>query len=286
MKRIFDNPGILITLIMFIAAFSAGNYASAQEKESSAPAGKSAITIHISKDDDGKIIKFDTTFEAGSDFDVDAFLDEKGIGMKQSRPDSDSDFEIFNFGFPELDERFAHFPDSLINDSLMFRIQRRLEDLSENFPGCPGMRQDFGTEAPDESPCPRQLKRDQKRMDMPGCCPYDHEKLQGMFPPQFPGMEFAPFSGYGHPEKVIIHKKRHGKKVVITYNDDMESYMDGAMSNPGNFRCPAMEQHHRQYMKTRPGHREQMEMKVKKGKPARKGKQIIIIEKKAEEDQE
>lgn len=285
MKRLIDNPGILITLIMFIAAFSAGNYASAQEKEGSVPDGKSSISIHISKDDNGKMIKFDTTFEAGSDFDVDAFLDEKGIGMKQPHPDADRDFEMFNFDFPEMDEPFTQFPDSLLNDSLMFRLQRRWEDLSESFPKCPDMEGDFRIEAPGQGQCPRRSDADRKNNEMPGCCPLYHDNPQGMMFPQLPGMDLAPFIGYGHPEKIIVHKKRHGKKVVITFNDDMESYMDDAMAIPGNFRCPGMEQHHR-YIKTRPGHREQMEMKVKKSKPAQKDKQVIIIEKRSEEEQE
>lgn len=281
------QQGIAFSLIALITVFVSANKASAQEKKPSASDQKSEITIHISRDVNGEVVKYDTTFEAGSDFDVEAFLDTKDLGMKHPEPELDRHVEFFNFETPEPGEEFPKLPDSIGLDSLMRGVQRMYGEIMKKFPGGPDMKWNFNVEPPDsEQEHPQEFQWQDKNPRT--CCPFhNNSRPNNMCLPQFPGMDIAPFIGNSRPEKVIIHKKRHGKKVVITYEDDdeFEGLKDDEVIIYRNDRDrPHQGQMQRQYRNENPDGRKQVEVQIEEGKPDKGEKRVIIIEKKIEED--
>ncbi len=286
MKSLINIKSILTAALTLCLSILLPGLGVAQENTDPAPKEKSVITIHISKDVNGETVKYDTTFEAGNDFDVDAFIDKKelrdlppdaGPGKIPGNPDLE---------WPRFEEDFSFFPDSVEFDSLVQRLQRTYGDIMKKFPAQPGFRWNYDFEYPGDepkvSPAP---DNDGNKNAAPGCCPYGNLRLPDMMPQQFPGQELAPFIGNSRPDKVIIHKKRHGKKVVIKFEDNDDLVIlpnDDRMIYRDEMRHPK----HRpeQYRHQKPGIQKEVEYEIQEGRKGDNQKRVIIIEKKTDEE--
>ena len=284
MKRPINFKGILIPFIFLLSLLFSGLSVMAQEKEKAATGDKSLITIHINKEVNGETIQYDTTFEAYSDFDVDAFLEQKDLQHSPPRHWDNRMPGNLNFEWPGFNEHFSFFPDSIEFDTLVRRLQRTYGDIQKKLSEHQDFNWNYQFGNPDDQQFELQLKHPGNKC-RPGCCPFGSRKLPGLFYEQFPGSDIEPFIGNSRPEKVIIHKKRNGKKVIITYEDEDENlkneeiiiYRDRAGE-------PRPQQRHRQYRYENPDGRKQVEVQVEERSPEKNERRVIIIEKKVEED--
>lgn len=275
MKSLIDIKRIISAPFVFCVALLLPGFGLAQEKENPAPKEKSVITIHISKDVNGETVKYDTTFEAGNDFDVEAFLDKKELRDLPHDAGTGEMPGIPDFEWPRFEDHFSFFPDSIEFDSLAQRLQRTYGDIMKKFPVQPGFRWNYDFEYPGDEP---------EESPAPGCCPYHNFHLPELIPQQFPGQELAPFIGNSRPEKVIIHKKRHGKKVVIKFDDDDDLVMlpnDDRVSYRDEMRHP--KHRNEQYRHPKQGMQKEVEYEIRKGGKGDNEKRVIIIEEKADE---
>jgi hypothetical protein len=287
MKSLINIKSITVAALALCLAVLSPGFTLAQENSNPAPKEKSVITIHISKDVNGEIVKYDTTFEADNDFDVEAFLDKKDL--RDLPPDADPGQIPGNYDFelPKFEEDFSFFPDSVEFDTLVLRLHRTYGDIMKKFPAQPGFRWNDRFENPGDEQEEAPVPDNRNKRNCPPGCPFGNMKAPEMMPPQFPGQELAPFIGNSRPEKMVIHEKRHGKKVVIKYeddddivilpNDDRIIYRE-EMRHPGN--------RPEQYRKQKPGMQKEMEYKIQKGRKDNNERKVIIIEKKSDEDKE
>lgn len=286
MKSLIDIKSIFSAAFTFCVALLLPGFGLAQENENPAPKEKSVITIHISKDVNGETVKYDTTFEADKDFDVEAFLDKKELRDLPHDAGTGEMPGIPDFEWPGFEEHFSFFPDSIEFDTLIQRLQRTYGDLMKKFPVQPGFRWNYDFEypgnEPEESPAPGSHGN---KNTASGCCPYHNFRLPELIPQQFPGQELAPFIGNSRPDKVIIHKKRHGRKIIIKYEDD-----DNVVILPNDDKIIYREEMRQRrnrpehYRYEQPGMQKEIEYKLQKDRKGDNEKRVIIIEQKTEED--
>lgn len=178
----------------------------AQQKPSEPARDKKTISIQVTKEINGKIEKIDTTFVTTGDFDTDAFLKEKGISLEGTEGKSiNKEIYILHPDPKEITwtESDGKSPDSVfIRDSRVVIINAD-SDKPHSLPG------DF---------------RQFHSKPMPPCCAPMHGPDFG---PMMEGMvrsmgleEMMPF---GELEKIVVTKKRNGKKVIITFEDRDEA---------------------------------------------------------------
>lgn len=192
-------------LITFISAgllqFNSGAFAQQPDKQSG---GKKTITIHVTKEDNGSTTTIDTTIITEGEFDTDAFLKEKGVmddlpdNGRQSRKNiimrhpGTQQFGGNNFE--------VNTPDTIMIDKDTIII------LNKNF--------DMPAPPPfPDMPFRPELENRQgfQRMERP--CP---DQMMEGFARLFGFEDFMPF---GDLEKIIVKKKHHGKKVIISFED-------------------------------------------------------------------
>ena len=288
MKSLIDIKSVFSAALAFCVALLLPGFGLAQETENPAPKEKSVITIHISKDVNGETVKYDTTFEAGNDFDVDAFLDKKELRDLPHDAGPGEMSGIPDFEWPRFEDHFSFFPDSVEFDTLVQRLHRSYGDIMKKFPAQPGSRWNYDFEYPgdEQEGSPTPGNHGNKNI-APQCCPYGNLRLPDIMPQPFPGQELAPYIGNSRPDKVIIHKKRHGKKVVIKFEDDDDLVM---LPNDDRviYRDEMRQSKHRneQYRHQKPGMQKEMEYKIQKGRKGENEKRVIIIEQKSDVDKE
>lgn len=183
-----------------------------QEPGSEKPAAKT-ITIHVTTDVNGKTTVIDTTVVTEGDFDADTYLREKGVTIEVPAQQEDTESRIIirrpgqgNFEFHGFGPEVA---DSLLD------------------------RQDFVWET---MPGENMERRIEKHYNIP----FNWNDRNFAEPFQSPGMPFDNFlknmpgtSGldemmpFGNPDKMVVKKKRNGKKVIITFNDDGKGQKNG-----------------------------------------------------------
>lgn len=284
MKSLICRKGLVLIALVLFVMLSGAKFTLAQENKSPASGEKSMITIHISKEVNGETVKYDTTFEAGSDFNIDEFLEQKNLGvMPFPENKSDRKFHDFRFDWPEFDENFSFFPDSAEFDTLVRRLHNTYGDIMKRLPARPDFRWNYRFEDPGDEPeeTPRPDLRGNDN-DRPKRIPFNDNRIPDLMPNRFPGPEIAPFIGNSRPEKVIIHKKRHGKKVIITYKDDDMAMLpdDDIIFYRNETRLPQRETRHYRHMD--PDMQKEMNFDIQKGNKGDNEKRVIIIEKKAE----
>lgn len=183
-------------------------YSFAQGKTESQPKEKKTITIHVTKEDDGNITIIDTTVVTDADFDADAFLLEKGVGVEKSdnKKQVEKKIVIMNPSSKSLTytEGTGNTVDTVMmgdGQIIILRNQHQDQDLES-------------------------LDKDMHfDFDMPEGFghfqgPMFEQMIKGMM--QEYGLDgFMPF---GEMEKIVVKKKRNGKKVIITFEDREATY--------------------------------------------------------------
>jgi hypothetical protein len=183
---------------------AAGN-SFAQQKSDGQANVKKTITIHVTKEVDGKTMVADTTIVTDGDFDTDAFLEKKGVGSDMAKKAENVDKRIViihpdSKEFPRS-ESGKNAPDTLGNTDKQVFIFKDDYDLIDNQEPRGGMPFHYKLQVPDDY------------MPMPH--PPFEDMMQGML--RTFGLEnVMPF---GEMKQVVVKKKRNGKKVIITFED-------------------------------------------------------------------
>jgi hypothetical protein len=175
----------------------------AQEKSEDQTNSKKTITIHVTKDVDGHTTVIDTTIVTNDDFDADAFLQEKGV-LKDVPEDSHNVERRIIIRHPGEKEFSWNDKDGNLPDTIVFDDRDMV--FSDKF------------DRPFPSP------HDGTKFHYNFRMPEDFQPIQG---PQFEDMmenmlktfgieDVMPF---GEMKQVVVKRKNHGKKVIITFED-------------------------------------------------------------------
>lgn len=222
----------LIPLFSLILLFlSATSFA--QDTKKPGNDGKRKYTIHITKEVNGEKTVIDTTFEANDDFEMDAWLESHQLATDLDKLDSDmkkTQKEI-RVTIPDISMEEGASPDTVIMNGDTIIINKKIENFNW-FGGDPEARElefDKQFKMPEGAfaipHCPGME-------DMPGCCPnfrfQDMPELGGLAIPEL--YQMFPFGRIDHMK---IKKSRHGKKIVIQFDDDDEDM--GFRHSHGNY---------------------------------------------------
>jgi len=246
----------------------------AQQKPDDQAKSKKTISIHVTKEVDGNTVVIDTTFVTDGDFDVDAFLNKKGVqnDMPEGLSDMDEDIVIRHPGDKEFNwnDSEGNLPDSVMND-----IRKRFE-FDDNFdnraPGSHnrGLPYYYKFHTPDEF-APMEGPQFEDRME---------SILRSL------GLEdMMPF---GDMKQIVVKKKHNGKKVIISFNDkDGDKHKHGNRNkkeerviiyeNGDQSMSPRNEE--RVIIKRNPDKKVIIMEDADEAAPAKKEKQVIIIKK-------
>jgi len=198
---------MLVTIIVFLLSATTGY---SQQKHEDQATNKKTFTIHVTQEVDGKTVVLDTTIVTADDFDVDGFLQEKGLKeeIEEEMKKAENEFShresegtsVFRF-YGSDDET----PDTIIidNDRVIIRDKRSdfHFDTPIELPELPDIQEynyfnpPHGFQHPTEIPI--------------------EEMLRGMAY-NFGLDKVMPF---GDMKQIVVKKKRHGKKVIITFED-------------------------------------------------------------------
>lgn len=211
MKPLTCTHKVLLAFVLF--TFIAGN-SIAQQKNTDPAKGKKTITIHVTKEADGNTIQIDTTFVANGDFDTDTFLQEKGITLDEEAGKSVEKKIIINN--PESKEFTWTESDGDSPDTLIIKDSRVII-LSDNS-GMHGLSQQPGMQFHSNQipPCFSPMQG-----------PPPEHMIEGMM--RAMGLEnMMPF---GNMENIVVKKKRNGKKVIITFEDNDKTCCEHAKNS-------------------------------------------------------
>jgi hypothetical protein len=187
---------------------------SAQQKSDDQAKGGKTITIHVIKEMDGKTIVVDTTVVTDGDFDTDAFLEKKGVGIDMAKNAENVDKRIViihpdSKEFPR-GESDKNSPDTVGNmDKQVFIFKN-----------------DYDLIAP---PGPRGGMPFHYKLQVPGdYMPMQHPPFEDMMQGMLRTLGLENVMPFGEMKQVVVKKKRNGKKVIITFEDRKgESFENG-----------------------------------------------------------
>jgi len=175
-----------------------------QEKPDEQKSVNRTITVHVTRESDGKNIVIDTTIINSDDFDADAFLIEKGIDTEMH----DKNHQVKEIIVcSDIDKNSKHSlhglnePDTIIsgNDTIIM-LSKFIEA-----PGSPSYH--HGMSTPGFHPGPEMFSQ------MEG--PQVEAIIEGLARSCGLG-DVMPF---GEMKKMVVKKKRHGKKIIISFED-------------------------------------------------------------------
>ncbi|MFZ4549036.1 MAG: hypothetical protein ACOYN4_16425 [Bacteroidales bacterium] len=179
--------------------FLLSGYSYAQDK----PKENKTITIHVTKEEDGKITIIDTTVVTDTDFDADAFLLKKGVGGE--KVDGGKQIEkkivIVNPGTKSItytEDEGGTVDTVMMEDGKIIVLRNKpdgqdLESMDKDMHFNFDMPEGFG------------------HFQGPMC----DQMLKGIMKEY--GLDA--FMPVGQMEKIVVKKKRNGKKVIITFED-------------------------------------------------------------------
>jgi hypothetical protein len=196
-------------LISFVSAglllFNTSILAQQPDKQSG---GKKTITIHVTKEDNGGTTTIDTTIITEGDFDADAFLKDKGV--MDEFPENGRQIrkniimrhpDVQHFGGNNFE---VNTPDTIMIDKDTVII------INENF--------DMPTPPPfPDMPFRPEFKNQQ------GFSPMGRPRPDQMMEGFARALGLEDFMPFGDLEKIIVKKKHHGKKVIISFEDRDEA---------------------------------------------------------------
>jgi len=193
----------LLFLFLGLGLVSLTVTATAQDKSGN-HSKQNTITIHVIKEVDGKTIVIDTTVVNNENFDADAFLQEKGVTDNLSED------------FPQIKKRII-IPDRENEDELEGETADTM-----NMEGGKTIiiKKGHRFNMPDmaQMPHPESFDLDFEIPEGPAGADEDHfnEMIEGL------ANVFGPDGAMpcGEMKQIVVTKKHHGKKVVITFKDN------------------------------------------------------------------
>lgn len=209
-------PSVLSRMLFLIslAVLVIGTTAMAQDNKAPSGKGKQKVTIHITREEDGKTIVTDTSFTVNDEFDVPAWIDEQdfagfepGDGHKKMKHKI-----IIPHGFSG--PMHMNMDTIIMNgDTMLFGINEK--DIRMMIPDLPELE---GLELEKEIQDALRGIEMPEMPEIPGYCP--HAGFHHPIPFHnftIPGLEgLMPF---GNLEEIEVKKSRNGKKVTIRFKD-------------------------------------------------------------------
>jgi hypothetical protein len=268
---------LLIPVILIFFAISS----QAQNKPGAEKTTKQKYSIHIVKDVNGERTEIDTTFESNADFDVDAWIGKHDFKNEMDGKKREME-KKYTITIPDFasDSQQSN-PDTIIMNEDTIIMNTQFEHIFGEGPEQGEMgREGFFNKHFEFPECPA-------HSEMPECCP-SHG---------FPGMGMMPFHGLsmfglenlmplGKLDQIVIKKKRHGKKIIITFEDDDENIV----IRPGKYNHKYFNDAEHSNMKHSKAKRIVIEKEIAPGADVEEGsnveryndgnKEVIIIRKK------
>jgi hypothetical protein len=194
----------------FLASFAIAGFillpgnSFAQQKSGEQAKAKKTITIHVTKKVDGNTVVIDTTVVTDGDFDTDAFLEGKGItkDMPKESQNIEKNSVIRHPGEDSPRHRTEHADTIVVNDERVIILQND-DEFDFPAPPPPHMGMPFDPDF-----------RMQKGFSQKQAPPVE-AIIEGMAR-SFGLGDVMPF---GDMKKVVVKKKRNGKKVILTCED-------------------------------------------------------------------
>lgn len=200
---------LLISLAISVGMLISGSCFAQQETGKNEKSTKT-ITIHITKEVDGKTIVIDTTVVTEGDFDADAFLEEKGVFNDQTETGRHIEKNII-IRHPGSGEFSWEGSDDNLSDTIVIDEDRLIvfnDKFDMTFPPPPpprqGMQFDYNFRMPDGFP------------------PMEGPQFEGMLEDMARSFGLEDVMPFGEMKQVVVKKKRNGKKVIITFEDRNE----------------------------------------------------------------
>jgi hypothetical protein len=186
----------------FLLLSSAGY---AQQKSGEKAKEKKTITIHVTQEENGKVTVIDTTVVTDGDFDADAYIRKEGVLIDTSEAGNKVEKHIIirhphshEYSWSDSDSKM---PDTIvINGDRVIVLNDRF-DMDAPPPLYEGMPLEYNFRMPEDFP------------PMQG--PQFEDMMEGMLK-TFGLEDVIPF---GEMKQVVVKKKNHGKKVIITFED-------------------------------------------------------------------
>lgn len=209
MKPVFTNH-FLLYAIALVGLFPLSGKSYAQQPSENQEKGRKTITIHVTKEVDGNVLVIDTTVITDGDFDADSFLMEKGILNDNSLDERNADKKVIihhpnsrDFSWNESERGMA---DTVFIDSDTVIVLTDNFETHPPLPPHPDMMYDYNFDMPGDFP------------PIPG--PHLEEMLESLAG----SLGLDDVMPFGEMKQVVVKKKRHGKKLIITFEDrDKES---------------------------------------------------------------
>jgi len=197
MKRNSRNLILAIAAVLFVVLLP--EQSNAQQNNENPENSKKTISIHVTKQVNGETITIDTTVITDGEFDADAFLREKGVLDEMPNEEMEKNFSMRapHFEFHNFD---GNFPDTMMFSDKQLKIFGDNENFNFQIPEFP---------------------------TMPGMPEWNSPENGRNFnffgnPNSLDNLLHQYASPFGNIEKVVVKKKRHGKKVIITFDDEDE----------------------------------------------------------------
>jgi len=192
---------VLMLSMVLAGYFVSPDTCFAQQQNDGQKKSKKNITLHITKEVEGKTIELDTTFVTEDEFDSEAFLKKRGFdfdfkNLKDIQKDiviRHPEFNSFSWSGTEIPDTLRHEKDRMIafSDKFDFEMPPLPDYPFKNF----------------HFKAPQRNNNFNKR---------DFEELIEKMARKFDFEEMTPI---GEMKNFTIRKHRHGKKVTITFED-------------------------------------------------------------------
>lgn len=192
-------------------------HAFAQQKPDDQHKEKKTVTIHVTTEADGITVVTDTTIVITGDFDADAFLDEKGK-LKDRLEGSDHMEKQIIIRRPGAGGAGESEADEVSMDTIIINGDRVI----------------VIKEGPDmEMQEPRDLSMPfHGNFNMPGMfSPMPPRQMEAMMQGMLRLMGLDGVMPFGDMKQVVVKKKRHGRKVTITFEDRKGDCCDHSHGN-------------------------------------------------------
>lgn len=268
MKSSSTHKFILLSFAVAGFVFLSGS-SFAQQKPDEPSNGKKTITIHITKVEDGQTIVIDTTVVTDSDFDADAFLEEKGVMEDEPGNDKNIEKQII-IRHPGKEDMAWTESDGDSPDTIIIHTDRDYA-FNDNF--------DFDAHhAPHHADMPFEFYTFKNPGEFSHMNGMQIEDMLHDLARSFGLDDVMPF---GDMKQVVVKKKRNGKKVIITFDDRDKSSDEHSkkkeekviiLRDNSSGMAPVHEK--RIIVQTDPGE----ETTIEKNAPAKQQKKVIIIE--------
>jgi hypothetical protein len=177
----------------------------AQQKSGEKAKEKKTITIHVTQEENGKVTKIDTTIVTDGDFDADAYIRKEGVLIDTSEAGKKVEKHII-IRHPRSHEFSWSDSDGKMPDTIVYKGDRVIVfsdkfDMPVHPPLHEGMPLEYNFRMHEDFP--------------PMRGPQFEDMMEGMLR-TFGLEDVMPF---GEMKQVVVKKKNHGKKVIITFED-------------------------------------------------------------------